>query len=146
MAASAFKLYDGAVKHLGRAKINLSGGAFRIALVKTTLASDDTLSSWGSINANEVTSGNGYSSSGKALGNLTWNSAGSGYHWDASDVFWSANGGDIIDIKYAVIIGGSGGTQTICRSKLTSTGTITISAGNRLTLSFNASGIFQLNA
>jgi hypothetical protein len=95
----------------------------------------------------EVTSGNGYSSSGKSLASVVWTvgaSAGQ-YKFDADDVIWTGTGGSIANIKFAVISNVSGGAsgKLLCRSTLTSA-QFTLSSGNTLTLAMNASGILTL--
>lgn len=148
MAASAWALYNSAKKYIGSAVINLAGANFRITLhTSASNANTATLSTKGSVD-NEVSEAAGYSSSGKALSNVEWTvgaSAGQ-YKFDADDVFWSANGGNIENIKFAVIwmSGASAAAQKLlCRSQLSSS-QFSISSGNRLTLQMASAGIFTL--
>lgn len=96
----------------------------------------------------EVTEANGYSSSGKAMTAEVWTvgaSAGQ-YKFDADDVFWSASGGAIANVKFAVIwlsAALSVNRKLLCRSQL-STSQFSISSGNRMTIQMNASGILTL--
>jgi len=96
----------------------------------------------------EVSEANGYSSSGKALTGEVWTVGASAtqYKFDTDDAFWSANAGTIANIKYAVIwISGASanGRHLLCRSTL-STSQFSISSGNRLTITMNASGVLTL--
>lgn len=148
MAAGAWSVYNLAKKKIGNGSIPLNSTAFRIQL--HTSASNFNTATLGVISSvdNQVTEANGYSSSGKALASEVWTvgaSAGQ-YKFDADDVFWSANGGTIANIKGAVIwISGAsaGARHLLCRSVL-STSQFSISAGNRLTIAMNASGILTL--
>lgn len=143
MAASAWQFYNSFRKKLGQGGIDLSGTNFRMALVKTASNyTDATLSAWTSVN-NEVSEQFGYSSSGQALSAESWASTSAGqYTFDASDGYWSANGGSMTSIKGAVIF--QSGGALVCHSQLTTTGEITITDGNSLTIQFHANGIFEL--
>jgi hypothetical protein len=146
MAAGAWTVYNEAKKYIGNANLNLST-AKRITLhTSASNANTATLSIYSEL-TNEVTSGNGYSSSGKALGTVAWTvgaSAGQ-YKFDADDVVFSASGGTIANIKFAVISNTSGGAsgKLLCRSQLTSS-QFTLADGNTLTIAMNASGILTL--
>lgn len=145
MAVQAWRWYNLAVKKVGNGTINLAATTFRIALF--TSASNFatlTLGLLGSV-TNQVTEANGYSSSGKALTNEVWTAGASAgqYKFDADDVFWSANGGTIPNIKGAVLFtsgASAGACHLVARCSLTSS-QFTISTGNRLTIQMAAAGI-----
>jgi hypothetical protein len=147
MSASAWAIYNEAKKYLGAGTIPLPG-AFRITLhTSASNFNTATLSIYSELD-NQVSEANGYSSSGKALANEAWTAGASAgqYKFDADDPFWSANGGTIANIKGAVIsqVGASAALhKLLCRSTLT-TSQFSLSATNRLTITFNASGIFTL--
>lgn len=145
MAATAWALYNEAKLKIGNTTLNLASATYRITLhTSASNFNTATLSIYSELN-NEVGSGNGYSSSGKALANETWavgTSAGQ-YKFDADDPIWTATGGNIANIKGAVIWNASTGTFLLCRSTLTSA-QFTLSSGNTLTLQFNSSGIFTM--
>jgi hypothetical protein len=148
MAVGAWAVYNLAKKKIGNATLSLASTAFRLQLhTSASNANTATLGTIASVD-NQVTEANGYSSSGKALTSEVWTvgaSAGQ-YKFDADDVFWSANGGSIANIKFAVIwISGAsaGARHLLCRSQL-STSQFSVSTGNRLTIAMNASGILTL--
>jgi hypothetical protein len=148
MAAGAWTFYNLAKKYIGNGVINLGSGAFRMQLhTSASNANTATLSTIGSVD-NQVTEANGYSSSGKALANRAWTvgqSAGQ-YKFDADDSFWSANGGAISNIKFAVIwVSGAsaGARKLLVRSQLSSS-QFSLSSGNRLTIQHASTGIFTL--
>lgn len=146
MAASAWAVYNEAKKYIGSATLSLAT-AKRITLhTSASNANTATLSIYSEL-TNEVTEGNGYSSSGKSLGNIAWTvgaSAGQ-YKFDSDDVVFTGTGGSIADIKYAVISNVSGGAsgKLLCRSTLTSS-QFTLAGGNTLTIQMNAAGILTL--
>lgn len=149
MAAQAWKVYQSTRKYIGNGSINLGATVFRCTLhTSASNFADETLSVYGSLN-NEVTEANGYSSSGKALTNEVWTTGTSAQQikFDTDDVFWSANGGSIANIKAAVIwLSGAsaGGRKLLCYASLTSS-QFSLAAGNRLTIQMNASGVLTLS-
>lgn len=146
MAAGAWTVYNEAKKYIGNATLNLST-AKRITLhTSASNANTATLSIYSEL-TNEVTSGNGYSSSGKSLATIAWTvgaSAGS-YKFDADDVVWTGTGGTIANIKFAVISNVSGGAsgKLLCRSQLSSS-QFTLSSGNTMTIQMASAGILTL--
>ena len=147
MAAGAWTVFNKAKKKIGNATMSLASTVWRMTLHTSAMRTVLTLSTFASLSG-EVTEANGYSSSGKALANEVWTvgaSAGQ-YKFDCDDPFWSANGGTISNIKYAVIwISGASANarHVLCRSQL-STSPFSLSAGNRLTIQMNASGVLTL--
>jgi len=148
MAAGAWTVYNLAKKKLGNATLSLAATVFRCTLhTSASNANTGTLGVFASLTG-ELTEANGYSSSGKALTNEVWTvgaSAGQ-YKFDADDVFWSANGGTISNIKFAVLwLSGASanGRHLLCRSQL-STSQFNLASGNRMTIQMNASGILTL--
>lgn len=147
MAAGAWTFYNEFKKYLGKAEVDFDG-QFRIQLhTSASNAATATLSIISEVN-NQVTEANGYSSSGKAL-TETWGTGASAseFRFDATAVIWTATGGNIADIKYAVIwtSGASAGARKlVCYSQL-STSQFTVTTGNTLTITPSANGIFELN-
>lgn len=147
MAAQAFTLYNRALRKLGAGTISLPG-AVRVALVgSASNFATATLSLWGSV-TDEVTSGNGYSTSGKALASEAWTAGASAgqIKFDATDPVWTATGGAINSIKACVLFmsgASAGACHLLAYASLTSTA-FNLSSGNTLTLTFNASGIFTI--
>jgi hypothetical protein len=146
MAAGAWTVYNEAKKFIGAGTLILST-AKRITLhTSASNAATATLSIYSEL-TNEVSEATGYSSSGKSLASVAWTvgaSAGQ-YKFDADDVVWTATGGSIANIKFAVISNVSGGAsgKLLCRSTLTSA-QFTLSSGNTLTLQMNSAGILTL--
>jgi len=148
MAAQAFKVYNLAKKKLGQASLNLSTGNFRMQLhTSASNAATLTLGTIASVD-NQVTEANGYSSSGKALTTRVWTVGASAksYKFDFDDVVWTATGGTIPNIKFAVVwaSGASAGARhLVAVASLTST-QFTLSQNNTLTLQINSLGCFTM--
>lgn len=147
MAVGAWTFYNEFKKYLGKADIDLDLN-FRIQLhTSASNAATATLSVIGSVSS-EVTSGNGYSSSGKAL-TKTWatGASASEFRFDATAVIWTATGGAINNVKFAVIWASGASAlarKLVCYSQL-STAQFNVTTGNTLTLTPSANGIFELN-
>ena len=146
MAAGAWTVYNLAKKKIGNSTLNLAATTYRMTLhTSASNANTATLGVYGSVN-NEVAEANGYSSSGKALTTERWTvgaaSAGQ-YMFDVDDVIWTATGGGINAIKFAVIwISGASANarHLLCRSQLTS-GAFNLSQNNTLTIQINSAGV-----
>jgi hypothetical protein len=147
MAAAAWLFYDTFKRYLGTNAITLPG-AFRMSLhTSASNASTKTLSIFNELD-NEVTEANGYSSSGKAISAEAWTAGDSAgeMRFDCTALVWTAAGGAIADVKFAVIsqsAAASANRMLMCWSKL-STSQFSISSGNTLTITPSANGIFEL--
>jgi hypothetical protein len=148
MAVGAWTFYNKFKRNLGAATVNLSTGNFRVSLyTSASNAATATLSIISSVTT-ELTEANGYSSSGKALASKTWTagvSAGQ-YRFNAAALVWTATGGTISNIKFAVIwASGTSATsrKLVCYSQL-STAQFSLTINNTLTITPAATGIFNL--
>ena len=146
MAATAWSFYNSFREYIGNGQFDLDGTSvgFYMAL-HTSAASANvntaTLSTQASL-ANEVGSGNGYTTGGASVTSRTWASVATDkYRFDSTAVVWTATGGTIANIKYAVIY--QSGGKLVCFSKLT-TSQFTLAEDNTLTVTPSASGIFEL--
>lgn len=146
MAATAWSFYNSFREKLGEGDFDLSGTSvgFYLALhtsAASALVNTKTLSTQTSL-ANEVANGNGYTTGGASVTSRTWASVASDkYRFDSTAVVWTATGGAISNIKYAVIY--QAGGKLVCFSKL-STSQFTLAEDNTLTVTPSASGIFEL--
>jgi len=148
MAAQAWKVYNLSKKKIGNTTLNLASTAFRMTLhTSASNAATLTLGIYNSLN-NEVTEANGYSSSGKALTLEIWTVGASAkqYKFDVDDPIWTATGGTIPNIKFAVIYlsaAASANRHLLCMASLTST-QFTLQQGNTLTININSAGVFTM--
>ena len=148
MAVGAWTFYNEAKKYLMSGDIDLNSNTFRMGLyTSASNAATATLSRHDQV-TNEISEANGYSSSGKALASITWTAGASAskFRFNAAALVWTATGGNLANIKYAVIFqeGASAGARKIlCYSQL-STSQFTVTTGNTLTITPSANGIFEL--
>jgi hypothetical protein len=141
MAATAWTLYNNAKGKLGNATINLASNVFYAQLhTSASNASTTAMSLIGSVTG-QVANANGYTTGGKTLSATGWTASGDAYKFDGSDVWWSANGGNISAIKYAVVRNSA--NHVLCWSRLT-TAQFSLTATTRLTIQMAAAGIFTL--
>jgi len=99
----------------------------------------------------EVTGINGYSKSGKQLVE-TWSTGASASEMrlDATALIWTASGGNIANVRAAVLVARTGASGKDGANKLVayatlSTAQFTVTTGNTLTHTPSANGIFELN-
>jgi hypothetical protein len=143
MAATAWTLYNKAKKKIGNGTIQLGVNTLKCQLhTSASNCSTATLSTAASVTS-EVTNGNGYATGGATLASVVWTTGASAsqYKLDSADPVWTATGGNIASIKFA-LIKNSGG-QALCWSRLT-TAQFTLTQNNTLTIQMNAAGIFTL--
>ena len=148
MAATAWQVYVKAKKKIGNGVIKLGTDLFKVQL--HTSASNASVAvtaagySLASSVTNEVSSGNGYTTGGKSLASRVWTISSTAIKFDGADIVWTASGGTIANIKFAVLRNSAGGSaHAVAFSKLT-TAQFTLADGNTLTLQFATAGIFTL--
>jgi hypothetical protein len=142
MAASAWRVYNEAKKYLLTGDIDLNTSAMRMKLCKGTKAaavSNYTRSTFASL-THETTN---ITTPLRTLTNVavTALNGSATVKFDFDDEVWTASGGDLTSLQYAVI--GVSGGKALAWSKL-STAAITVTNTNTLTITINASGAFTL--
>lgn len=148
MSAQAFKVYNLAKKKIGNTTLNLAATNFRMTLHQSASnAATLTLGVYGSLTS-EVASGNGYSSSGKALASPVWTVGASAkqYKFSFNNPIWTGTGGTIPNIKFCVVWLSNTTVATrhlLAVASLTSS-QFTLSQNNTLTLQLNAAGCFTM--
>ena len=151
MAASAWAFYNQFKMFLADGTIDLDNDTFRLGLyTSASNAATATLSTRGQI-TNEVANGNGYTTGGKTLSAVTWATGASAgeMRFDCTAKIFSASGGSIANVRYAVVYdestGASAGNRKICFYSALSTAQFTVTDGNTLTITPSANGLFELN-
>ncbi len=146
MAATAWTFYNSFREYLGNGQFDLdgTGTGFYMALhtsAASANANNVALSTQASL-GNEVANGNGYATGDASVTSRTWASVATNkYRFDSTAVTWTATGGTIPNIKYAVVY--QAGGKLVCFSKLT-TSQFTLAQDNTLTVTPSATGIFEL--
>jgi hypothetical protein len=149
MAAGAWTFYNASKKHLMDGLIDLDSDTFQMSLyTSASNAATATLSTFAGV-TNEIAGGHGYTTSGKAITGVTWGTGASAseMRFNSAAIVWTATGGDIQNIKYAVlwkIAASATARKLLCYSQL-STAQFTVTSGNTLTITPSANGYFELN-
>ena len=151
MAAGPWTFYQTAKKHLCDGSIDLDTDTFQMSLytsASNAASSLATVSAAGSLTG-EVANGFGYATGGKAIPAVTWAQGASvgEVRFDSTQVVWSAAGGDINNIKYAVVwkAGPSAAARKVVMYSQLSTAQFNVTSGNTLTITPSANGYFELN-
>lgn len=142
MAASAWRVYNEAKKYLLTGDLDLNAGLMRMKILKGTKAaavSDYTRSTFASL-THETTN---ITTPLRTLTNVAVTAGASAKEikFDFDDEIWTASGGAVTSVQYAVI--GVSGGKALAWCKL-STAAIDIGSGSTLTITINASGAFTL--
>jgi len=146
MAATAWTFYNSFREYLGNGQFDLdgTGTGFYMALHQSAASANVNnvaLSTQASL-GNEVANGNGYATGGASVTSRTWASVATNkYRFDSTAVVWTATGGTVPNVKYAVVY--QAGGKLVCFSKLT-TSQFTLAQDNTLTVTPSATGIFEL--
>ncbi len=153
MAAGKWKVYATAKKHLAdgtfdmdNASLGLTMALFLSTSNANTLA--NTVAVYGDL-TNEVATAFGYTQGGVALTSETWTESAGTITFDCDDVFWDASGGSIT-ARFAVIYCNATVNSIVkpllCVCLLdVAPADVSVTTGNRLTISINASGVFTLS-
>ena len=144
MAVTAWAFYNTGKEYIGDNTTDLDTDIFYLSLhTSASNAGTATLITYASVD-NEVTSANGYTTGGKQLSAITWNAdaSASEMRWDTTARIWSASGGNIANVKYAVLRSSAGNLLAV---STLSTAQFTVTSGNAMTLTPSANGIFELN-
>lgn len=154
MAAGTFKIYAKAKKYIGAGTITLGAGVFKMCLHRVSASAAilvlSTRSTWASI-PGEISATGGYVAAGRNIGPATgkWTVGTSAkqykFTYTTAGLIFTANGGNLTNIKYAVIRNstGAGAGKVLCFVTL-STAAFTVTSGNTLTITPNSSGVFTL--
>jgi len=131
------------IEHVGKANINLLSDTFKIKLVNnyTFDATDENLADIGSV---EISNGNGYTTGGASLSNITWAFNTSYTKWDADDVTWTASGGTIGVADGAILYDDTAsGDKLVCYIDFGQDESA--GDGTDFKITFNSNGIFRIS-
>lgn len=154
MAAGTWKIYAKAKKLIGAGTITLGAGVFKMQLHRASASAAILVLSTRSTNASipgEISATGGYVAGGRNLPPATgkWTVGASAkqykFTYTTAGLVFTANGGPLTNIKYALIRNstGAGAGKVLCFCTL-STAAFTITTGNTLTISPAATGVFTL--
>lgn len=155
MAAGTWKIYAKAKKFMGAGTITLGAGVFKMSLHRASASAAilalSTRSTFASI-PGEISATGGYVAGGRNLVPATaqWTVGASAkqykFTYSTVGLVFTANGGNLTNIKYAVIRNstGAGAGKVVCFCTL-STAAFTVTTGNTLTIKPAATGVFTLS-
>jgi hypothetical protein len=155
MAAGTWKIYAAAKKYMGNGTITLGAGVFKMALLRASASAGilalSTRSTWASL-VGEISATGGYVAGGRNLLPATgsWGTGASAkqmkFYYSTVGLVFTANAGNLTNIKYAVIRNstGAGAGKLLCFCTL-STAAFTVTSGNTLTIKPAATGVFTLS-
>jgi hypothetical protein len=126
---------------------NNAASAFKLMLLGSGYTFSATHTTVSDVVANEIANGNGYTSGGKALTNITLTLLGGVATFDADDVEWTASGGSI-SARYAVLFYDAGAASDSQRELISIVDfgqTETANAGSPLKIIWPATGILRVN-
>jgi hypothetical protein len=153
MAADAWSIYDTFREYMGDGTIDMDTDEFWMALFLSTsnCNADDVGDKYADLTNEHATSG-GYTQPGQACtATITnanqWLRTTVSVKFDCDDIVWTASGGGIV-CRYAVIYDTTPvapADPLVCWSLLDNgPANITVTAGNTLTITINAAGVFTL--
>lgn len=154
MAAGTWKIYAKAKKYIGAGTITLGAGIFRMQLHRASASAAILVLSTRSTNASivgEISATGGYVTGGRtilpATGKWTVGASAKQYKftYTTAGLVFTASGANLTNIKYALIRNstGAGAGKVLCFCTLSSA-QFTVTSGNTLTITPNASGVFTL--
>jgi hypothetical protein len=144
--AASITFYQSFREFIADGTIDLDSHSFKVMLTTSSYTPNAGTHTVAADVTNELSTANGYTAGGATLGTVTWSRSGGTVTFDAADVVWTASGGSIV-ARYAVIYDDTAASDELVAYILldTSPADVTATAGNTLTLAWNASGIFTLN-
>lgn len=145
MAAGKWKVYDSAKEYIGDGTIDLDNDVFKIALFSSASNANTLTNSTFASLTNEL-SGNGYTSGGNTLSNVTWTRSSSTTTFDADNSEFLASGGSLV-ARYAVIYDDTAiNDPIVCVCLLDVTpADVTAPDGTKIKVNFSNSGIFSIS-
>ena len=148
MAANPWTLYDKFLETMGEEGHNLETDTMMCALFLVGSDCGDSAELDFSTLTAEHAANNGYSAGGEELTGPIISESGGTTTFDATgDAVWTASGGSIV-CRFAVIYNSShaASNDLICFTTLDGTpDDVTVTDGNTLTVSLNASGVFTIS-
>lgn len=138
MAAGPLTLYQHVSESLADGTLDLDSDTLMVALFTSAHTPNAATHETFSELTGEVANGNGYTSGGATLANVTLSRTGGTAKLDADDVVWTASGGSIV-ARYAVIYSQTA-DKVIGYFLLDDTpADVTVTDGNTLTIAWHAS-------
>ena len=144
MGAGAWIKFDKSLFYGLNSTIDYSdtgAGAFKCALVLDTWDPSTADDTYADISADEHANANGYLTGGEALTSVALSNSAGVDKWDAADISWSANGGNIAALYAVIYHVSSGKLIRYCQLELTDKTAID---GNNFVVQLAADGVYTI--
>ena len=144
--AATVTFYESFSEYIADGTMDLDGDTFKVMLTSSSYTPSASTHTKKSDVTNELSTANGYTQGGATLSSVTWTRSGGTATFDAADTEWTASGGSIT-ARYAVIYDDTAADDELIAYILldNSPADVTATDGNKLSLQWNASGIFTLS-
>jgi len=133
-------IYNTFREYIGDGTIDLDNHTFKAMLLTSAYTPSASHTLIASVNANELSSGSGYTTGGTALTSVTWTRSGATVTLDAADTQWTSA---TFTAAYGVIYDDSVASDAVCFC-FDFGGNKTVTNGT-FTMQYNASGIATLS-
>ena len=144
---ASITFYNSFKEYVADGTFDLNTDSFKVALVSSSYTFSAAHTVYADL-TNELSTANGYTSGGAALGSVTFSQTSGTATFDAADTTWTASGGSIVARRAVIYKVGTANSRVspLVASVLldTTPADVTVTTGNTLTISWNASGIFTL--
>jgi hypothetical protein len=145
--AASFNFYTNFKKNIGNGVIDLDTHTFKLALCTSSYTPNASTHEFYDVSiTNELTTANGYTVGGVALGSVTWTLSGGNFVFDSDDPTWTASGTGIT-ARYWILYDDTpvSSKPLVAYGYLDNTpADVTASAGNTLEYIVPATGWFTL--
>lgn len=100
--AISITVYPSFKTKMGQKAIALNADSFKVMLLANAAAYDSAHDEYADLSANEIANGNGYTTGGVALTNVTWTNNAGTLTFDADDPSWTISGSAVSAYKAAI--------------------------------------------
>lgn len=128
-------------------EIDIASDTLKVALFTDSYTPDNSATTYSALSG-ETTNGNGYATGGQALANTSWTRTNNDWYYDADNTEWTASGGSIVAKYYVLYSDTATSRDLICWGYLDGSeqDEKTTADGKKITLQWNASGVFAVIA
>lgn len=131
-------IYNNFKEYIGDNTIDMDGDTFKVMLLDDGHTPSAAHDAPADVSGDELANGNGYTTGGATLANVSWSETGGTATFDADDVEWS---GATFSARYAVIYSDTA-SKLVC---LLDFGSNQSPSAQTFRIAFHANGIFTLS-
>jgi len=132
-------IYNSFTEYIGDGTIDMDNDTFKAALLDDGHTPSAAHTHYTDVSGDELANGNGYTTGGATLANVSWGQTGGTATFDADDPSWTEAS---FTARYAVIYSDTAGNdELVCLIDFSENKTV---SNGTFTIQFNESGIFTL--